>query len=425
MAGNALRIWIVTLVTGLVLATSVAVHAQDKIPWTHGGPLLPDSSNFVTASLLVASPGDAIYSQLGHAAIRMECPVHNLDYCFSFEEEAGMGGIIKFFVGKTDAHMIAVPTAEFLKGFKLDGRQVMQYTLNLTTNEKQELWRLLDNDYVDEDMRNFNFLQNNCSSVSLMAIENVVVDETIDFNGWPEQFKLINGAGVRYLTRDYPWLKFWSMTFLGTESDSYWEHEKQVAPELLPDVLRKAEIVDLDGNHRPIINGGRQILPLKNFAKASSVTPTWVFGMMLLVVVLITLAQLKWKLQWLGRMLDVLLMVLVTIVGLFLIYTSFVSGLFGKHWNWYLIPFNPLPLIIWLIWRKRKGFYKVYLFYTVMLVLFILATPLSEQLDLSHQLITATLAVRCLYNYIDGKRNATTAAMTKTKKKNHKIKSDA
>lgn len=399
------------------LAASASPRDSVAVTWTHPGPLLPDSSNFVTASVLVASPGEAIYSQLGHAALRMECPVHNLDYCFSFEEEAGMGGILKFFVGKTDAHMMAVPTTQFLAGFKKDGRQVKQYVLNLTTPEEQELWRLLDNDYVDENLRHFNFLQNNCSSVSLMAIENVVVDETIDFNGWPEQFKLINGAGVRYLTRDYPWLQFWSMTFLGTESDSYWEHEKQVAPELLPDVLRKAEIVDLDGNHRPIINGVRQILPLKNFAKASSVTPTWVFGMMLLVVVLITLAQLKWKLQWLGRVLDVLLMALVTAAGLFLIYTSFVSGLFGKHWNWYLIPFNPLPLIIWLIWRKRKGFYKVYLFYTVVLILFIIATPLSEQLDLPHQLITATLAVRCLFNYIDGKRIAATAAITaKTKK---------
>ena len=70
---------------------------------------------------------------------------------------------------------------------------------------------------------------------------------------------------------------------------------------------------------------------------------------------------------------------------------------------------------------KRNGFYKVYLFYTVVLVLFILATPLSEQLDLPHQLITATLAVRCFYNYYDGKRNvATVDTNTKTKKNNKK-----
>lgn len=381
--------------------------AQPQVPWTNGGPLLPDSSNFVTASLLIASPGEAIYSTYGHAAIRMECPVHNLDYCFSFEQEADMGGFIKFFVGKTDAHMVAVPTVKFLTEFNKEGREVKQYILNLTTHEKKELWRLLDNDYVDEEVRHFNLLQNNCSSVSLMAIENVVTDETIDFNGWPEEFKMNNGKVFRLMTKSSPWLEFISITLGGTESDAFWEQEQRAAPALLTKVIKKATIVSTDGTSRAMVIGEKQLLPLVNKFQASPVTPTWVFGALLLIVVLITLAQLRWKFRWLPRMLDIVLMTLVTIAGLLLIYTSFVSGLFGKHWNWYLIPFNPLPLIIWLIWRKRKGYYKVYLLYTVVLVLFILATPLSEQLDLPHQLITATLAVRCLYNYYEGRRQAT------------------
>ncbi|MBR6249426.1 MAG: DUF4105 domain-containing protein, partial [Muribaculaceae bacterium] len=404
MTFSRLKATTMALVATISLATSAIVMAQPQVPWTNGGPLLPDSSNFVTASLLIASPGEPIYSQLGHAALRMECPVHNLDFCFSFEEEPGMGGILKFFLGKTDAHMIAIPTAEFLAEFEKEGRQVDQYTLSLSTHEKQELWRLLDNDYVDPEMRKFNYLQNNCSSVSLIALESVMDVEKIDFHGWPEPFKLVNGAGVRFLSRLSPWLEFWNTTFLGTESDVFWKQEQRVAPELLPDVIKKATIVSTDGTSRAMVIGEKQLLPLVNKFQASPVTPTWVFGALLLIAVLITLAQLRWKFRWLPRMLDIVLMTLVTIAGLLLIYTSFVSGLFGKHWNWYLIPFNPLPLIIWLIWRKRKGYYKVYLLYTVVLVLFILATPLSEQLDLPHQLITATLAVRCLYNYYEGRR---------------------
>ena len=407
MTFSRLKATTMALVATISLATSAIVMAQPQVPWTNGGPLLPDSSNFVTASLLIASPGEAIYSTYGHAAIRMECPVHNLDYCFSFEQEADMGGFIKFFVGKTDAHMVAVPTVKFLTEFNKEGREVKQYILNLTTHEKKELWRLLDNDYVDEEVRHFNLLQNNCSSVSLMAIENVVTDETIDFNGWPEEFKMNNGKVFRLMTKSSPWLEFISITLGGTESDAFWEQEQRAAPALLTKVIKKAEIVDANGNRRPMINDEKQIFPLKNRFEASPVTPFWVFSLLFLAVLLITLAQFKWKLKWPVRALDILLMVLVTAVGFFLIYTSFVSGLFGKHWNWYLIPFNPLPLIIWLIWRKRKGYYKVYLLYTVVLVLFILATPLSEQLDLPHQLITATLAVRCLYNYFEGRRQAT------------------
>ncbi|MBP5561442.1 MAG: DUF4105 domain-containing protein [Muribaculaceae bacterium] len=383
-----------------IVLSSLLLHAQDE---DTSFVLLPDSSNFVTASMIVASPGEALYSQLGHAALRMECPRYRLDYCFSFEEEPGVAGVLKFFFGKTNAHMWAVPTDQFLDVFKKEGRQVMQYTLNLTLHEKQELWRILDLDYVDTKMRHFNFLQNNCSSVSLQSVENVFADEAIDFKGWPEQFKMNNGEQMRYYTRNTSWLQFICTSFSGTESDVSWRQEDRMSPELLPQVLKMAVIVDSVGNQRPLVTSEQELLPLVNKFKASPVTPLWVFGILLLVTVLITLAQLKWKLRWLPKALDILLMALVTIAGVVLIYTSYVSGLFGIHWNWYLIPFNPLPLIIWLVWRKRKGFYKIYLFYVVVLVLFILATPLSQQLDMPHQLITASLTVRCLYHYLTGK----------------------
>ena len=53
--------------------------------------VLPDSSNFVTASLLVAEPLHALYSVFGHAMLRMECPVHGLDYVFTFESDPNFG----------------------------------------------------------------------------------------------------------------------------------------------------------------------------------------------------------------------------------------------------------------------------------------------------------------------------------------------
>lgn len=361
-----------------------------------------ENEDSTTVSMLVMSPGEALYSQFGHTALRIEMPEQHYDYCFSFEEVPGLTGMLEFFLGKTNAHINAVPTAKFLETYKQEGRQTMQYTLSLNSQQKQELWRQLRADCVKNELRKFNLLQNNCSSVSLRAVENALGDEKIDFNGWPEQFQMINGDGVRYLSRFSPWLEFWNMTFIGTESDTYWEHEQQMSPELMPDVLKKANLVATDGTKRPIVTNVKELLPLVNKYKPSPLTPTRAFGFFLIITILITIAQVKWKIVTVPRALDVLLMTIVTLGGIVLLHTSFISGLFGVHWNWYLIPFNPLPFIIWLLWRKRKGFNKVYLLYTVVLVLFILATPLSHQLDLPHQLITATLAVRCMYHSVVG-----------------------
>lgn len=366
----------------LMLLSSFAVKAESK-----------DSTR---VSVLVMSPGEAVYSQFGHVALRIESPGQRYDCCFSFEEVPGLAGVLEFFLGKTDAHMNAVTTAKFLETYKQEGRQVRQYVLSLNTRQKQELWKRLKADCVNDEWRKFNLLQNNCSSVTLRAIENVLDDERIDFNGWPEQFQMINGNGVRYLSRRSPWLEFWNMTFLGTESDTYWEHEQQMSPELMPEVLKMASLVSADGKKRALVTGEKELLPLVNVFKPSPLTPTRVFGFFLIFTIIITIAQVKWKLYLMPRALDIFLMTVVTLTGMILLHTSFVSGLFGVHWNWYLIPFNPLPLIAWAFWRKKHWFNKVYLLYAIILTLFIIATPLSHQLDLPHQLITATLVVRCM-----------------------------
>ena len=187
------------ILVGIIVFSCLAAKAE-------GGDA--DCADSVTASVLVMSPGEAIYSQFGHIALRIEVPEKRYDCCFSYEEVPGFAGLLEFFLGKTDAHLNAVPTSKFLETYRQEGRQVMQYALSLNTRQKQALWQQLKDDCVKDEFRKFNLLQNNCSSVSLRAVENVLGDEKIDFNGWPEQFQMINGDGVRYLSRLL--LIFWS-----------------------------------------------------------------------------------------------------------------------------------------------------------------------------------------------------------------------
>ena len=403
----------------IILATSAAVHAQDKIPWTHGGPLLPDSSNFVTASLLILQPGESMYSKFGHSAIRLECPTHNLDYCFTFENDASGKNVFRYFTGNANACFMSVETQRFVKSYS--NRGLIQYELNLTLHEKQLLWKLLDEQITNGEDIKFN-VYNNCTSEIFNILKACLIDESIEFN--PNDYsKLNNGKKIRYLMKNQPWLEFLGISFAGTDADVTWDLEDTLSPEILVGNLKNAYIIKVNGEKRNVITGKKVLSPNRKTFNLNVMTPAVVFGLLFAFVLIITLLLLKWELHWLGTTIDSFLLLAQTIIGCVLIYMSLIQSLFGQHWNWYIIPFNPLPLIIWLIWHKRKGFYKVYLLYTAVLVLFIIATPLSEQLDLPHQLITATLAVRCFYNYYDGKRNAAAATITtKTKKKTQKNK---
>lgn len=368
----------------------------------------PDSSNFVTASILTISPTNEVYSVFGHTAIRMECPVHQLDYVFTFESDPSVGGFLTFFAGKAKARFIAVPTQEFLNDIGRIGRGIKQHELNLTHHEKQELWRNLDNDMMEGAHRKFNLLVNNCVSMAVMKLYQSCIDEHLEWTVNPALTIMNNGDYVRQCVQQSPWASFWFITFMGTVCEDSYDYESRLCPVNLIEEMRKASFINEGkGTKRAVLTGQEStLLPETTSLHQSIITPTVVFGLLLLAVCFLTFAEWRWNWKRPVRYIDAALFVIQSLSGLILLYVTWVSELLGAHWNWYLIPFNPIPLILWLCLRKQKNYGRVYLLYTVVLVAFLALTPFLSQLDLPHQLITVMMAVRCGSKYKHWKENS-------------------
>ncbi len=382
-----------------LLPCFISVHGKD------GYVLQPDSSNFVIASLVTATPSDAIYSSLGHCALRMECPTAGLDYCFSLEMAAEAKHYAQFFAGDLKVAVVAVPTAEFMKVYSSEGRGMTQYELNLTHHEKQNLWRLLDEELMKPPHLTFNFLNTNCVMMAITMIENCLIGERLDFGQLPAALQLDNGDLIRYHSQATPWAQFLYITLSGSACDGHYATEYRLSPKMIVEVLEQSVIRGDSTAARPALTGTRtQLLPVVTPLTPSRTTPTILFGSLLALVILITAAEWLFHARRTAKVLDIILLTLQTIAGIILFYTSAVACLFGTHWNWYLIIANPIPILCWLLFRRKPWYPKLYLLYTIVLVGFILATPLSSQLDLPHQLITASFAVRTLSHYMRWKR---------------------
>lgn len=358
--------------------------------------------DFVTVSLLLASPGNKVYSVFGHCGLRMQCPSQHLDYVYTFEMENGVAGYAKFFAGQAKAGFAAVPTSQYLSTYAHEGRGITAYTLNLKPHEEQELWRQLDNDMVQGPHRKYNLIKNQCLSMSLLVVEEIMEDEFVDFSRLPESmYRLDNGEGIRFLSRNSPWATFIFLTLMGSEADSRWEDEYRMCPETMPYILNHARIVSVDRTEtRPLLKSAPQILlPTKLVVKPSPLSPNIFFGAVLLLSILLTIAQLFSRCQRLGRCFDRTLFSLQTVAGFLLMYITLVTGLFGMHWNWYLIPFNPIPFLLNLFLKRKRWYPKLFKVYTLVLVasvpiLFIVTT----QADLAHTFIILTLAIRTFFN---------------------------
>ena len=396
-----LRIHIIAMtIMLLAFGQPMPIHAQpnDSIK------VLPDSSNFVTASLIVISPGSEIYSVFGHCALRLECPSQDLDLCYTYETDASSLGYIQFITGKAKGSYSAIPTGEFFSHFKKEGRQLLQRELALSHHEKQNLWRNLDDEMVDVGYRKFNLLSTNCLSMSLFAIEKSLIGEYLDFGKALPLMEKNDGELTRYYCRNYPWAEFLYMTIVGNSASGHIDTEMRLAPEIIIPILEKASIKNSDnGIARKVFKSNTvEITPLINHAKPGIFSPQLIFTALLLVIVLITVCEWKWRCNKIAKVTDLLLIICQALVGVLLLYTTFVSNIFDTNWNWYLIPFNPLYLFLLYPMGKEKK-RKLFSIATIVLLLFVAATPFIPQLDWTHQLITTSLIIRYLSRILKGK----------------------
>ena len=309
--------------------------------------------NFVTASLLVMSPGNELYSCAGHSCIRLECPKFNLDYCFSYESEQISDKIFTFFMGKLKMGMFAIPTADYLKLGRETGRGIMQYHLNLPPDAKQRLWKLMDTKVAEGPCLEYDYMERGCAQAAMKVLLEALLPYTLKVDQWPAKYERLSRHELLELAilEGYPWQTFILYTICGaTTDDGMSKFSKVVVPSDLLSILKIAKI---GGN--PVIEGeGIELLPVGDGENSKPLcTPfmvSWfVFGM----------AVLNYIVKW--TWLDWAFFAFQSLLGLFLTYMVCFSNLTAIGWNWLIVPFNLLPLIFWK-WRMKWALWFAGLF---------------------------------------------------------------
>jgi len=355
-----------------------------------------ESDDFVTVSFLIGSPLKAIYSTFGHGTLRLQCPAYQLDFVFTFETDTNVSSFMTAVAGSADAKFVAVPIEEYIADARQLGRELRQYRINLTLDERKLLWQKLDEEMMAGAYRHFNFFYTNCVTTSIQELKQCLIGEQLVWG--PAEFPstLIDGDFCRYACRNSEWTEFVVMTFIGNAYDKYAEFESKIMPETLIDVMRKASFVnDSTGQARPVVSDpGTVVLKGTSDETDSFFSPTICFAFLLLVTLLITALQRWLGMKRLAKAYDLLLFGAQLAVFLLMIYMTFVSELFRNNWNWYFVAFVPVPLLLMFLTGKNNKQTKAWMIYSAVLMLFILATPLIGALDMPHQLITASLLVR-------------------------------
>lgn len=240
-------------------------------------------SDFIHAYILIISEGKAFYSAYGHAAIRMVCPSKKLDYSFTFEMDMSKSSDIDVLTRKAHAGFAYLPTQKFLKQYKDAGRGVKQYELNLTPKEKQNLWRILDEESARGSVWTFDYSAVNCQSMVIYAINKAIQPCQLNFKKMNPILTGDYGEWIDYVNRNSPWVGLLMHSVLaGVDENSVAPLDK-MTPAILAEMMPDAEIVDSTGMGRPMMKNKPQTVLKQTYI----IKPCWFTPIMALVVLVV------------------------------------------------------------------------------------------------------------------------------------------
>ena len=298
------------------------------------------AEDFVIASLLVADPGTVMYTVLGHACIRLQCPTFDMDYCFSYEAEDVSQKVLSFLAGKLMMGLFAIPVEDYCALYKEDGRGVYEYKLNLPIEVKRELWRVLDESLEKGQKLPYDYFHRGCAITIVKFVnkalggKKIVYDKSLYEEAFNARKIWING------TQRALWVRFIALFIAGGETSVPLYGEKQlIIPIDLVDAWQKAKVNGeylLESKPTVLVEGKPQV------------NDGW-FTPMVLAIILILLSIINLWVKY--PYFDWLMLVAQTLIGCGMTYLICFSDLCCTEWNWLIIPFNPLPAVCWK-WRK-------------------------------------------------------------------------
>ena len=372
-----------------------------------------NTSDSVRVSLLTCAPGSEIYSLFGHTALRYENPTKGEDWVFNY----GMFSfntpnfVMRFVKGETDYQLGVIPFRYFEGEYAMRGSSVYQQELNLTSQEKENIIRLLEENYRPANRTyRYNYFYDNCTTRARDKVEQGIEGKVVYPKGVKEcSFRQI----VREYTDGHEWSAFGIDLCLGSEADEPIDERKQMfSPFYMLEFARGAMIHRAD-TIVPFVKEEKLLLDFSSkdeelFEKDEEVflPSPWACALIwwVLTFVVTTLGIKNGKVYWLW---DALLFGAQGIGGCVIAFLFFFSVHPTVGSNWLLMILNPLPLFYmpFMLYRAIKGKKDVFhVINAVVLTLFIVLMPFVQQkfnptvLPLALNLLTCSVGHLIIYN---------------------------
>jgi hypothetical protein len=353
-------------------------------------------------SLLTCTPGDELYSQFGHSALRIKDAENNLDLVFGYGtfDFSTPNFYAKFARGKLDYMLSYCSFKQFKSEYIDEKRGIVEQKLNLDSLERQNLFSALIKNYQSENRYyRYDFLFDNCST-RIRDIVEANVNGKIQFNTIASQPKSFWNLLDPFMEKSR-WIFLGIHLALGIPCDiEATPYQYMFLPDNLMEGFENATI-NSENTVKPLVRSNQLILPSAiHFEKTTWYKrPAFMFGILAIIGLLLSLLYLKKEKN--VFIFDVFLFGICGIVGWLIIFLWFFTDHQATGPNWNIIWAFPLhfPMIFALLRKKPTAFmYYYFLLHSILLLLTLVFWKIIPQSFPNDVLpIIALLLVRSLF----------------------------
>lgn len=365
-------------------------------------------SDVAEISLMTTAPwAGAVYAVYGHTALYVEDDSLEIDAVFNygFFDMSQPYFMYHFIKGKTDYILGVQSFDNFINSYGYKGVEVVKQKLNLSQEEKQQLWEALYINHLPENREyRYNYFYDNCVTRPRDLIEIYTTGEII----YPDDIKVQSYRDlIHECVGGFPWMKFGIDLIIGSEADKPISlREKMFLPAYLMHVLDETDILkqnDSGSYKEPIVASKNIVLEGVITTNKKSewhfTSPVFIFFALFLLGIFVSYLQLKEKSDNLFVIsFDTVVFLTAGIGGVIIFFLMFFSEHPATSINWNFIWMNILALIfapVFGIKTLKQVVIRYHLINFVLLSIFLVFWWLiPQQLPLASIPLSLTLWVR-------------------------------
>lgn len=344
-------------------------------------------------SILTNDPWEKeVYSLFGHTVIRVKDPLNKIDLAFNYGvfDFDSPNFTWRFMTGATDYMVVGYDMNLYFYEYQIRKVQVHEQLLNLTQQEKQNIWEALRFNIRPENcVYRYNFLYDNCATRPRDIIEQNIEGK---INYTPTGKEQTYRDLIHECVNVKPWLRFGIDLVIGSDADKIiTDRQKDFLPRYLKNAYHGATIEKNDGSKLQFVVNERILIPGESAQESMTTKPVntpFHTGIILLgLTLLISCFTYKKKLKTLGKVYGNIIFLIAGFFGGIIFFLMYFSEHPCVNPNWNLIWLNPLQLIVGCLFfvkpLQKYIYYYHFINFAALLLFILLWYFIPQQLEVA------------------------------------------